>query len=549
MSLPSRRFDPVPPETARVAHAAFPKGNAYLTLRDELGLLYEDREFECLFAWRGRPAESPAILAMVTVIQFAEGLSDRQAAEATHSRIDIKYLLGMELTDCGFDYSLLSEFRERLLAGGKERQLLDILLMHFKERGVLKSRGQQRTDSTHVLAAVRALNRLELVGETLRSALNILAVVAPEWLQAQVRPDWFERYGVRVEQYRLPKSKKERTALIETIGVDGYQLLAAVYSSSAPCWLCEVPAVQVLRQVWVQQYYQQGERVKWREGDNLAPSAVLIESPYDPEAHYSNKRSVDWEGYKVHLTEVCDVESPHLITHVETRPATEPDDQIMGIIHSCLADKELLPQEHFVDAGYPDADHLVDSRSKYQIDVVGPVQGDSSWQARAGQGFDLSCFKIDWEAHQVTCPQGQASRVWSFSKDTYSHEVIHIHFDTETCLRCACRSQCTRAKKGPRTLKLRARTQHLALQTARQRQSTSEFKERYKIRAGVEGTISHGVRCMGLRQTRYIGLAKTHLQNIAIAAAINLNRIIAWLNNKGTAQTRTSRFAALASAI
>jgi transposase len=151
-------------------------------------------------------------LALVTVLQFAENLPDRQAAEAVRSRIDWKYLLGLELTDSGFDASVLCEFRARLVAGAAEQRLLDHLLTLARERGLLKARGRQRTDSTHVLAAIHVLNRLECVGETLRHALNSLAVVAPEWLREQVPIDWYERYGSRVDNYRLPKADAERAA-------------------------------------------------------------------------------------------------------------------------------------------------------------------------------------------------------------------------------------------------------------------------------------------------------------------------------------------------
>ncbi|HEX2136546.1 MAG TPA: transposase, partial [Microvirga sp.] len=193
MSLHLDPLGPVPEETARVARAAFPKGTLYLTLRDELGPLYDDDLFVDLFPSRGQPAEAPWRLALVTVLQFAENLPDRQAADAVRGRIDWKYLLGLELTDPSFDSSVLCEFRARLLAGSAEQRLLDRLLTLARERGLLKARGRQRTDSTHVLAAIHVLNRLECIGETLRHALTSLAVAVPEWLRAQVPADWYER--------------------------------------------------------------------------------------------------------------------------------------------------------------------------------------------------------------------------------------------------------------------------------------------------------------------------------------------------------------------
>jgi len=184
MSLQPQPVCPVPEETARIARAAFPRGNVYMRVRDALGSLYSDETFADLFPTRGQPAETPWRLALVTVMQFAEGLPDRQAADAVRGRIDWTYALGLEVDDAGFDASVLSEFRARLVAGGAEETLLDTLLTQFRDRGLLKARGRQRTDSTHVLAAIHVLNRLECVGETLRHALNALAVTTPEWLRS-----------------------------------------------------------------------------------------------------------------------------------------------------------------------------------------------------------------------------------------------------------------------------------------------------------------------------------------------------------------------------
>lgn len=203
---------PVPDDTMRVAHAAFPKGNPYLRLRDDRGLFYTDEQFADLFPTRGQPAESPGRLALVLVLQFVENLTDRQAADAVRARIDWTYLLELELTDEGCDYSTLSEFRARLLDGDAAHRLLDALLAHCKERGLLKARGRQRTDATHVLAAIRVLNRVECVGEAMRHALNTRAVAAPLWLRGHAAAAWADRYAHRVEGYRRPRGQAARGA-------------------------------------------------------------------------------------------------------------------------------------------------------------------------------------------------------------------------------------------------------------------------------------------------------------------------------------------------
>jgi transposase len=321
MSLQPQEVPPVPDETRRVARAAFPKGNVYIRMRDALGAISHDQFVAPLIPTRGQPAASPWRIALVTLLRFVEGLSDRQAADAVRSRIDWKYALSLELTDPGFDCSVLSVFRARLIAGSLEHQLLEAMLTHFTARGLRKARGPQRTDSTPVLAAIRTLNRLESVGETLRAALNSRAVVAPEWLLTQAISDWFDRYGTRVEESRLPKGQAAREAYAAQIGADGFRRLDALEADDAPCWRREVPAVQTLRRMWTHQYTRREGRVRLRTARELPPAGDRFDSPDDPEAHYGHKRTTTWTGYKVHLTETCDAHAPHLITQVETTAA------------------------------------------------------------------------------------------------------------------------------------------------------------------------------------------------------------------------------------
>ncbi len=368
MSLQPREIPPVPEDTQRVARAAFPKGNVYVRLRDEIGTLFDDPLFAPGFPTRGQPAESPWRLALITVMQFVEGLSDRQAAEAVRARIDWKYALSLELTDPGGDASVLCEFRARLVDGAAGPVLLEAMLSRLKDLGLLKARGQQRTDSTPVLAAIRTLNRLESVGETLRAALNSVATVAPDWLAGVTAPAWFERYAIRVEEYRIPKGETAHTALGEPIGTDGHTLLAAIYALAAPAWLRELPAVQTLRQAWVHQFLVEDDVVRWRKAADLPPVSTRFDSPYDTDAHDSSKRSTTWTGYKVHVTETCDADTPHRIVHVETTPAPVTDSDLTASIQQALVDKGLAPAIHLADAGYVDADLLVTRQTQQGIE-------------------------------------------------------------------------------------------------------------------------------------------------------------------------------------
>jgi transposase len=545
MSMHPTPAAPVPEETARVAHAAFPRGNTWMALRDTAGPIYDDASFAALFARRGRPAEAPWRLALVTVMQFAEGLSDRQAAEAVRARIDWKYALGLELTDPGFDFSVLSEFRVRLIDGSAEQQLLERLLTVCREHGWLRARGRQRTDSTHVLGALRVLNRLERVAETLRAALNALAAAAPDWLRSIAPPEWHERYDRRIEDYRLPRGREARLAYAATVGADGERLLEALTAPNAPEMLAQLPAVDVLRRIWSAEFIVVEGQLRLRDPKELPAAADQIETPYEPEARYATKRELHWVGYKVHLTETCDNEFPHLLTHVETTVAPASDMHQLDVIHQGLAESELLPAQHLVDAGYVRAQNLVKAREHYQVDIVGPIPADHQWQAKAKTGFDVSRFAVDWDAQVVTCPRGRTSGRWTETHTARGLTMTRVEFAAADCLACPARPQCTRARTASRSLLLQPRAEHEAIQAARQRQQTPAYATTYAQRAGVEGTLSQGVRVFGLRRARYRGLAKIHLQHVATAAAMNVSRLVNWLDEIPRAQTRRSRFAAL----
>ena len=519
-----------------------------MKMHDELGTIYCDSDFQELYPARcGKSAISPAKLALITVMQFAEGLSDSQAADAVRSRIDWKYVLGLDLTDSGFDSSVLSEWRNRLGEQGLANKLLDVMLLRFQEKNLIKHRGKQRTDSTQMIAAIRQVNRLELAGETLRAALNEIATVAPEWLKQIISEDWYERYRWRFDDYRLPKKKNEREQLAWQIGLDGHYLLDQVWRLNEELEVRQLWSVEVLRRVWVQQYTFINEQLVWRNPDSsgLPPNSICIESPYDIEARNSSKRGMNWTGYKVHFTETCDEQSPNLITNVETTSATTPDGEVTSTVHQKLAAKNLLPDEHLVDAAYVDAYQLVESHQIYHVSLIGPVAVDTSWQAKSQTGFDVSTFVIDWDKQVVQCPQGHLSRLWRNSHDTNGNPLVEVVFDRHTCGACSVRNNCTSSALAPRKLKLRPQAEYQALAARRIEQLSQEFKLGYAFRAGIEGTISQAVRRLDLRRTRYWGLAKTHLQNVATACAINLSRFFASSNQIPKAQTRTSTLAAL----
>ncbi len=563
MSLSLQPLPSVPDDTARIARAAFRRGNPYVLLRDKLGAVFADADFADLYPKLGQPAYAPWRLALVTLMQFREGLSDRQAADAVRGRIDWKYLLALDLADAGFDFSVLCEFRARLLQHEAAERLLARLLDAARENGLLKAHGRSRTDSTHVLAAVRTLNRLELVGETLRAALNAIAIAAPGWLRAVAPAEWHERYDRRVEDMRLPDTRPKREAYGVQVGTDGFVLLDALGRAGAPSDAAALPEVAVLRRVWTRHFEQaeigsgdgttggqQADRCVRMRPVQGRGSGDRVESPYDTDAQFRSKHATRWTGYMVHLTESCDEEMPRLVVNTDTTPANMHEAQRTAAIHDALAAKGLAPSEHLVDSAYVSADHLVTARTRHGIDLVGPGRPNVSWQSRSGgDAFTLADFTVDWDRKAVRCPEGKESGLWtSNAKHRGPGSIIHVQFRAADCRPCPSRARCTRScsKYQGRVLAVMPQPEHEALAAARAREGTAEGKCLYAQRNGVEGTLSQAVRIFGLRRARYRGLAKTGFQHVATAAALNLDRLAAWFAGRPLAPTRTSRLAALA---
>ena len=491
-------------------------------------------------------------------MQFREGLSDRQAAEAVRGRIDWKYLLALDLADAGFDFSVLCEFRGRLLERRATERLLARVLDAAREDGLLKGRGRQRTDSTHVLVAVRDLNRLELLAETLRAALDAIAAATPDWLRATAPTDWHERYDRRVEEMRLPLTGPRRDAYIAQVGTDGFVLLEALDGAEAPPDAATLPAVAVLRRVWARHFEQaQGGP----DGDGADKGGIRlrpvqgrgpgdrIESPYDTEARFRSKRGRSWSGYMAHFIETCDEGAPHLVVHADTTPANVHEAMRVEAIHSALGAKNLAPAQNLAEAAYMSADLLVVARERNGIDLVGPQRRNLTWQGTSESAFDAADFAVDWNKRMVRCPEGKESVRWKTFSDVSKaggRPLMVAGFRHSDCRPCPSRTRCTRSSSDGRSVLVRSRPEHEALVAARARERTDDYRRLYAQRQGIEGTFSQGVRAFGVRRARYRGLAKVRLQNLATAAAINLDRLAAWLNKRPLAPTRTSRFAALA---
>src|SRR5436305_851230 len=431
---------------------------------------------------------------MVTVLQFTESLTDRQAAEAVRARVDWKYCLGLELAEPWLYVCLMIGCGERLLEGGAERVIFDALLARLRELGLVGAGGRQRTDSTHVLGRIRDLNRLELAGESVRAALEALAVAAPDWLATVIDASWQQVYGQRIDSMRLPEDSTAREELAVQYGRDGYHLLEQVHAPGAPGWLAGLAAVAALRLIWIQQYYRDlspaGEKVIWRQAGEhgLPPGTDRIISPYDLDARYSEKHGRGWAGYKACLSESLSGPAgddpvtgrparPQVITSVDTTRAAVADVAMTTPVHDQMAAGQVLPGEHVVDSGFMSGDELAAARLR-GITLLGPLRPSRSAQVRPG-GYAIGSFTVDWDRQQATCPQGVTSSRWAPVTRGDGAQLIRVQFPARACRACPARDQCTTAARGGRALSLRPRHIHEAVLAARAAQDTPAFKDRY----------------------------------------------------------------------
>lgn len=521
MSLKPRPPRPMPSELAMLGSKLLPTDSPYRLVGDELYEQYREADYVDLYHVEGKPGLSPVDLAFVTVFQYMENLSDRQAAEAVRVRLDWKYALHLPLDDQGFNFSVLSEYRDRVIRHKAEGRLFDRVLQQLQARGLVRQRGRQRTDSLAVLTKTRHLNRLERVVETLRLAVRSLLDMDPDWTLATVPPTWEEAYGVRCVAEKL--SEAERQALQARVGADGQWLLERLQADTTPAALRTLPAVEVLTTVWQQQFETVDGAMVFQAGGGY-DGKTYIETPHDPEARYSKKGSRAWVGYKLQVTETDDEDQPHLVTDIAITSSVETDYEALPAVQERLAARELLPSEQFVDGGYVNTANLVCSAER-QVDLFGPARQDSTPQARMAAGITLDQFQIDLAARTAVCPAGQQVQV-----GTSRGQKLVFRFPRAVCAACPLRPRCCTGQGG-RSLKLGRH--HAVLQTARARQETEAFKRSYRQhRGGVEGCLSALVRGHRIRVGRYIGRAKHNLQALFTAVAVNLRRAARWLAGK-----------------
>jgi transposase len=550
---------PIPPETQRLGQLLYEPANVFRQIGDEFADAFCDEQFAALYSSLGQPALSPTLLSLVSILQYLEHLSDRQALVMVRSRIDWKYALHLPLEASGFDPSVLCEFRSRLVEHEAERLLFDTVLERLKAMELLKGRRLQRTDSLVIVSAVRQLNRLELVVETVRVALEAIAEADAEWLRARMPSAWLERYGEWTQARRHTKQtgakgQAETRRLLTSVGDDGAQLLAWLAQGPGPRWAEEPAEIATLREVWRQQFRagEQGQiepsTAATRKADGVGGD--LVTTPHDAEVRYRAKGRGE-EGYKLQLTETADEGQLRLITDIEVEKLTAYEGDAIEAIHERLEQRGLVPEQHLVDTGYVDGTTLSESQAR-GIELVGPLQERRGGQAKrateptgeeaGGERFEASAFALDVQRHEARCPAGQAAARWHEGERRDARragtQMWTISWSGRVCGACALAAQCVGERRGGRVLHLTPNQEVMRARRAEQR--SAAFQERYRRRAGIEATLSALVR-RGGRRSRYRGRTKTLFQYAATASAINLTRVAAHRAGVPVVRSRAAR--------
>jgi len=485
--------------------------NPYRIIGEDLFSFIPEAELTSMYAVGGRSCINPVLLSLVTIFQYLEDIPDRVAALWVTTRLDWKYALHLPLDDGGFHYSDLCNFRKRLLAHGKESLIFEEVLKKIESLGFLKKRGYQRTDSTHVLAVVRQLSRLENLSEGLRMALKAVEQADGAFYKAKLPALYREHWSKPLSDYQM--TDDERKAALQRVGEDMHWLLGFLKTNRAS--FLRFPELEVVQALFSQHFLLQAHAVSLKKEGS--PGKEKIQTPHDPEARYSTKRGKGWTGYKVHITETANEKGEvNFVTDVTTTNACERDSETLPHIQQQLEDRSLKPEAHFVDKGYTTGDNLADSQENgiQLMGEVSPLEGDGR--------FTADEFDLDFEAKTAICPAGCTSSSWKVFESGKHQGAVEIRFGP-SCQACPLKAQCTTAKAGR---KLRLHRHYPLLKARREEGQTAAFQQAMKRRPPVEGTLSEMVPAHGLRKTRSRGLAKTQLQHLRKGAAVNLKRVI-----------------------
>lgn len=532
----------IPADTAKCFRKPSKSQMKFVQIEEIIMEAFADVDLSAFFGKRGQWGIHPLRVCALLLLQAMEGLTDRQVEEAVSLNIGWKYVLHLGLRDEGWDASVLCEHRNRFTEETGLAVFFDSILLKAKEKGLLDTR-MQRMDSTFVVANVRNLQRVELILEAVRNVLEETTEVALDWIDRIKLEHWIKTYYLdRPFNFKIPKEESKRTAIAEASAEDGYYILDCVDSADPATkqLLLELESMELLRKILDDHFKKTNGKngkgkVKMKAQKELAPSGERIASIYDTDARAASKGGKSIVGYRTHTAETCTPGYPNLVTHVQTEIATLNDSLSFNSIIKSLSKRKLAPKKLFVDGGYVNAGNFANWKKSLGIDFVARLANGNSWQLKQGKGFDIQNFPLDWRNQQATCPAQKKSKQWK-SDGTGG---FNIYFSAEDCGSCPFKENCAQGKY--RILHVKAKPIHRYMTKMRIRQNTEEFRQEYKVRAGVEGLQSQLIRIHG-RRTRVKTKTKVGLKMVLAATALNVSRILDWFNKKPRSKTRQGKY-------
>jgi transposase len=504
-----------------VCEQLIPSDSFYRKFREIVEPLVQDEHFETMYCEdNGRPAISPALLAMATILQFYRNLSDREMERVCMYDIEVKYALGLRLNERPFDHSSLGDFRKRLLDNGKEKEIFDRILGHLVERGLIEKDEIQRIDATHIIADIAIPTMVTLVKKGIYEILKSLKrrhEGTLKKMEGEIKLSEYSKEKINLEAPGRMDMEKKKKKLVEVVN-DAHVFLKHAKGIKADRNLKK--GIEMLKRI-LQENIEEDEEGNPKEKNYKEKPKDILVSPVDPDARYGAKSHTKrFTGYKASITETI---SSRFITNIKAMPGNRHDGETAVAAITEQRSQGLIPPKVIGDAAYGDGSYRRDLKEN-GTEVVAPLREKN---IKTRSIYPKRMFRYDEKKQTLTCPQGVTTRESYFDK---RRQIKSFHFPMSRCNRCPVQSKCTNDKDGRRTVAISS--VNTELREAEQYNLTEQFKEEMKLRPPIEGKLSELTRYHGLRRARYRGLRKVGLQCYFTAVAVNIKRWVKILIEK-----------------
>ena len=483
----------------------------------ELFPIFNDESFEDCYSDVGRNGRSPSFLAMVTLLQWKESLSDDETVKAVNTRLDWKIALHLEVAAKDiFEASTLCVFRKRLIENDKMCIIFDTLLNQIKKKGFIRDHAKQRIDATHVVKHLNRISTTDLLYRAVKWVVIEIGKADPEYYNKIIPDDIQERYSKDFSSFGLSKEKRgDRQAEIVE---DGFRIKRIIQDNPAET-LKELKQLVIMETIFSENVIIRIKEVgdkEFIEVEEIVTPKQTIFTPDDPTLKLGKKGKTSWVGEKWHVVETAEKGEVNFIVGMIQQAANENDNKILPKLKEMNDEMGLKPDKTYADTNYISRTAIMEFEERGER-LMGYVQKDTSAKP---EGFKLEDFKIDMDTLTAICPKGIKSEK-HIKNGGSNHSII---FPKNECMVCSFFKDCVTGKQKKRVLVVGKGYGYF--RKRRDEQKTAEFKSEMSVRAQVEGTISESVRFHGLRKIKYKGTEGRQFQYLMTGAAVNFKRYI-----------------------